>query len=252
MDTHICDFTAPDGDAESARDLMYRYGLPEDIIDGVLALHAQELVARQREAHNVMRPHSHMGLPCSPHFDCHVSKVIDLIDPTRETSDASASTAEKAAAAGLTPTEYRAHRHHGAVEAIRMTAAGLYADAGVRVMAALDIGTQMRVARDRTERALQYGKIMRDWGLFDDVSNPKNTEEFVVNDLLAVPVPSGRKAVLHEAEVRLRKRAEELTRAAEQDPLHAVKSSTDVRHHAAGCWNAAADELDRMAGEGEQ
>ncbi|NUP33010.1 MAG: hypothetical protein HOU01_14985, partial [Streptomycetaceae bacterium] len=33
---------------ETARHLLDRYGLPEDVIDGVLCLHAQELAAVQR------------------------------------------------------------------------------------------------------------------------------------------------------------------------------------------------------------
>lgn len=32
----------------------------------------------------------------------------------------------------------------------------------------------------------QFGEVLRRWGLLDEVNNPKDTEEFVVNDLLAV------------------------------------------------------------------
>jgi hypothetical protein len=53
-------------------------------------------------------------------------------------TEAAVTTAEKAADLGMTPSAYRAHRHRAAVEAIRAAAQGLYADAGIRVMAALD------------------------------------------------------------------------------------------------------------------
>ncbi|MFG3085090.1 hypothetical protein [Streptomyces parvulus] len=39
-----------DPTTETARTLLYRYGLPEDVIDGALCLHAQELAAVQRAA----------------------------------------------------------------------------------------------------------------------------------------------------------------------------------------------------------
>lgn len=68
---------------ESARALLDRHGLPEDVIDGVLCLHAQELAAVQRTAHDTTRPHFHMGQPCRPDSGCHVARVIDVIDPTR-------------------------------------------------------------------------------------------------------------------------------------------------------------------------
>ena len=67
----------------SARQLLTDHGLPEDVIDGVLCLHAQEMAAVQRNAHDTMRPYFHLGQPCSPDFDCQVARVIDLIDPTR-------------------------------------------------------------------------------------------------------------------------------------------------------------------------
>jgi hypothetical protein len=42
--------TQPDPTAESTRALLWRHGLPEDVIDGALCLHAQELAAVQRKA----------------------------------------------------------------------------------------------------------------------------------------------------------------------------------------------------------
>jgi hypothetical protein len=40
---------------------------------------------------------------------------------------------------------------------------------------------------DMTDPTLvrQFGEVLRHWGLLDEVNNPKDTEEFVVNDLLA-------------------------------------------------------------------
>lgn len=83
LTTHICDLTPSGDDPDSARALLHRHGLPEDVIDGVLALYAQEMAAWQRNVHDTMRPGFHMGQPCGPAFDCHVAKVIDTIDPTR-------------------------------------------------------------------------------------------------------------------------------------------------------------------------
>jgi hypothetical protein len=73
-----------DSNQETARHLLHRYGVPEDIIDGALCLHAQELVAIQRKAHDTMRPYSHGGPSCKPGYPCGARKVIDLIDPTRQ------------------------------------------------------------------------------------------------------------------------------------------------------------------------
>ncbi|WP_405814589.1 hypothetical protein OG241_08290 [Streptomyces sp. NBC_01390] len=47
-------------------------------------------------------------------------------------------TAEAAAELGITPTAYRVASHRAAVDRIRAAAKGLYAGAGVRVLAALD------------------------------------------------------------------------------------------------------------------
>lgn len=71
-------------DPETARALLWRHGLPEDVIDGALCLHAQELAAVQRKEHDERRPYFHMGMPCTPGFGCHVGELIDLIDPTTD------------------------------------------------------------------------------------------------------------------------------------------------------------------------
>jgi hypothetical protein len=72
---------------ESARALLYRHGVPEDVIDGVLCLHAQELAATIR---------SHPGaIPYRPQLDedggfwwdtRDRDAAADLIDPTRASS----------------------------------------------------------------------------------------------------------------------------------------------------------------------
>lgn len=67
---------------ETARALLWRHNLPEDVIDGALALHAQELAQQQRAAHDTQRPYFHFGLACKPDWDCGVRRIIDLIDPT--------------------------------------------------------------------------------------------------------------------------------------------------------------------------
>ncbi|MGW4270809.1 hypothetical protein ACWEGQ_00225 [Streptomyces seoulensis] len=68
---------------ETARALLYRHGLPEDVIDGALALHAQELAAAIREetrrlkAHGVLEPAKYR--PCRD--------AANQIDPTRNEDD---------------------------------------------------------------------------------------------------------------------------------------------------------------------
>ena len=60
---------------ESARQLLYRHGLPEDVIDGVLCLHAQELAAVIRREAAVWGVDTAAGK--------HTLAAADLIDPTR-------------------------------------------------------------------------------------------------------------------------------------------------------------------------
>ncbi|MEV6081815.1 hypothetical protein AB0L80_43130, partial [Streptomyces sp. NPDC052069] len=47
-------------------------------------------------------------------------------------------TADKAAALGMEPTDYRQYRHDTAVDQVREAARGLFAKTGLRVMDALD------------------------------------------------------------------------------------------------------------------
>ncbi|MET9445050.1 hypothetical protein [Streptomyces sp. NPDC006610] len=60
---------------ETARALLWRHGLPEDVIDGALALHAQELAAVQRRDAAVWGVDTDAGK--------HRLSAADLIDPTR-------------------------------------------------------------------------------------------------------------------------------------------------------------------------
>lgn len=62
--------------AETARALLYRHGLPEDVIDGVLALHAQELAEQIRSEPEDLETFEGMR------------QAAALIDPTKP-SDAS-------------------------------------------------------------------------------------------------------------------------------------------------------------------
>jgi hypothetical protein len=64
-----------DPTTETARALLYRHGLPEDVIDGVLCLHAQELAAVQRREAAVWGVDTAAGK--------HTLAAADLIDPTR-------------------------------------------------------------------------------------------------------------------------------------------------------------------------
>ncbi|WP_210637179.1 hypothetical protein [Streptomyces sp. GESEQ-13] len=60
---------------ETARALLHRHGLPEDIIDGALCLHAQELAAVQRAA---------LAKTDDPVFyEGEAGWLVNLIDPTR-------------------------------------------------------------------------------------------------------------------------------------------------------------------------
>lgn len=59
---------------ETARALLYRHGLPEDIIDGALCLHAQELAAVQRLRMD--------ELDLTGQKARIVGRIVDLIDPT--------------------------------------------------------------------------------------------------------------------------------------------------------------------------
>jgi hypothetical protein len=60
---------------ETARALLYRHGLPEDIIDGALCLHAQELAALQRLRMD--------ELDLAGQKARIVGRIVDLIDPTK-------------------------------------------------------------------------------------------------------------------------------------------------------------------------
>lgn len=85
-----------------------------------------------------------------------------LIDQYREAVTAEArqilgattdttTTADKASALGMTPNQYRQHRHDTAVEQVREAARGLRAETGLRVMDALEQPTAPAVVTARIE-----------------------------------------------------------------------------------------------------
>jgi hypothetical protein len=61
---------------ETARQLLHRYGVPEDVIDGALCLYAQELAAAQRKDAEIWGVDTAAGI--------HRMAAADLIDPTRQ------------------------------------------------------------------------------------------------------------------------------------------------------------------------
>jgi hypothetical protein len=78
-----------DPQPETALALLYRHGLPEDVIDGALCLHAQELAALQRTRMDEL---DLVGQKARI-----VGRIIDLIDPTKTpVSSAVAQSAETA------------------------------------------------------------------------------------------------------------------------------------------------------------
>src|SRR5690606_17020109 len=70
---------------ETARALLHRHGLPEDVIDGALCLHAQELAALQR-----LRMEE---LDLTGQKARFVGRIVDLIDPARTPAAVSAAVA---------------------------------------------------------------------------------------------------------------------------------------------------------------
>lgn len=78
---------------ETARALLHRHGLPEDIIDGALCLHAQELAAVQRAA---------LAKTDDPVFyEGEAGWLINLIEPSRTPAAVSAAVAPPTQAAAL-------------------------------------------------------------------------------------------------------------------------------------------------------
>jgi hypothetical protein len=95
--THICDLSPSGGEPESARGLLYRHGLPEDIVDGALCLHAQELAAVQRRDAAVWGVDTAAGK--------RILAAADLIDPTRAPAAGSAPATDRAAVPGCVCSE---------------------------------------------------------------------------------------------------------------------------------------------------
>jgi hypothetical protein len=210
---------------ETARALLYRHGLPEDIIDGALCLHAQEMAAAQRrEADDLHQtePGVVKGLRIG----------ADLIDPTvPDDTDLSEADVDRMMAAG-TPVQI--------------------VTAPPSTYGATQPPVDRAALRDRIAEVLTPF-----FANFSDEDTARvNAGEAAA--ALAAVLPAGRvlhgtadtrAATLRDAEARLRARAAELVAAADADPLADMKRATDARRHSAECWNAAADELRRLAGE---
>lgn len=50
-------------------------------LESLKAAWLKEAAQEQLAAHDEIRPHFHMGLPCQPGWDCYVRKVIAVADP---------------------------------------------------------------------------------------------------------------------------------------------------------------------------
>jgi hypothetical protein len=68
-------------DPESARALLHRHGLPEDVIDGALCLHAQELATLQREFAD--QEDGHLATTSASVYVHGIRDAADRIDPTK-------------------------------------------------------------------------------------------------------------------------------------------------------------------------
>jgi hypothetical protein len=122
-------------------------------------------------------------------------------------------TADKAARRGMTPDEYRAHRHLAAVRQIRAALPGLYATTGLRVEAALTEPAAVSAAveppadqtalRDRIAEALATadGWDIPTGATMRDVSEELATHFRGLADavLAVLPAPADRATVLREA-----------------------------------------------------
>lgn len=73
-----------DQTTETARALLYRYGLPEDVIDGALCLHAQELAAVQREFAD--QEDAHLATTSASVYVQGIRDGADRIDLMRESA----------------------------------------------------------------------------------------------------------------------------------------------------------------------
>jgi hypothetical protein len=152
----MTDTTNPQAAPEIAHALLRRHGLSEDVIDGALCLHAQELAAQQR-AHADAEP----GEPGCWHDGAHC--VADLIDPTKAAAasvPASAPTDEAAAPTAWVYeqvcTALNAHREKAEVRRLALAAA-LRLDTG----APWDT-IRSRVAKLAVDRATIQASALRD------------------------------------------------------------------------------------------
>jgi hypothetical protein len=109
--------------------------------------------------------------------------------------------------------------------------------------------TDQTALRDRIAEALyERERPPRDPHWPDVYLSDREVFEAMADAVLAVlPSSVDRATVLEEAASHLEARAAEFTAAARKDPLAFVKGATDARYRTADCWDAAADELRRLA-----
>jgi hypothetical protein len=227
--THICDLSPSGGEPESARSLLYRHGLPEDIVDGALCLHAQELAAVQRLRMD--------ELDLAGQKARIVGRIVDLIDPT------------KTAAAGPAPaTDQAARRDRYAQALLGPDAAGtLDAAADEMLNAVLAVadaeqaGLHARIA-ELESSCRDVDRLRRDWVEMRDRAEALDVRVQALTTAV-LPASTGRADVLREAADRLDTMLAQLFPAWPTEPKH----SPGVRS-----WREATAELRRMADETPQ
>ena len=207
---------------ESARALLWRHGLLEDVIDGALCLHAQELAAWQRNAHDTTRPYFHSGLPCQPEYDCHVRKVIDTIDPTR--ADVPEADPESAA---VPPAQERRDRYAQAVRRQAETGNVRYEAIADAVLAVAD--AEQADMRERHKASLRRA---------DELNNQLMEEVQRYADGTERPVLWSVYNEMHKRAITAETRAEAMERAMQSTAADALRHGGCHRKLMAQCQRA--------------
>ncbi|MGW6600505.1 hypothetical protein [Streptomyces sp. NPDC055036] len=90
------------------------------------------------------------------------TSAIENLDAGQGPKGLKNTTADRAAALGMTPTEYRTHRHHTAVEQIRTAAQGLLVETGARVLHALGTAPVVTEEPETAEQCTDREETERD------------------------------------------------------------------------------------------